>query len=304
MGFVASGSASPYLPFIDVPAGSPFRWRLGVRPLDLDDWIELGPDADAAIEAKARLNEEHRDTVFAALDGTETAAAEVADALVAHLRRRWPDRYRAADWDRSLHPLDAAARLVPEDLALLTERDGRLVFSAGSVCFPNRWDLRSKIGQPLAAVHEPVAQLNAQLEAPIERFFERLTPERSFWRLGWGILDTADWYTPLDGSGAPRPVAPGPTGHFLRVERETLRRFPVTGCVLFTIRTHVTPIPAVAADPAAAARLAEALASMPDDIAGYKDVVTSSAAIVDYLRERAAPGTSSADATTAGATRS
>ena len=200
-----------------------------------------GPDADAAIAAKADLNRDHPDTVFAAMPDTEAEAQEVADVLVEHLRSRWPER--EVELDAHLHPLDAAARLVPEDLALLVERDGQLVFGAGSICFPNRWDLRSKIGLPLAAVHAPVAQLNEQLEAPIDKFFDRLTPERSFWRLGWGVLDTADWYTPLDGTAAPRPSAPGPADHYLRVERETLRRFPETNAVLFTIRTYVTPIP-------------------------------------------------------------
>ena len=84
------------------------------------------------------------------------------------------------------------------------------------------------------------------------RFFDRLTPERSFWRLGWGVLDTDDWYTPTDGTAAPRPPAPTPDELFLRVERKTLRRFPSTNVVLFTIRTYVTPIPHVVADRATA----------------------------------------------------
>ena len=253
-----------------------FRWRLGVRPLDLDDWIELGPDADAAIDAKAQVMAQFPDTVFAVLDDEiEHESREVADALVAHLRRRWPEQYGDAVLDPALHPLDAAARLVPEDLVLLVERDGQLVFGGGSVCFPNRWDLRSKIGLTMAGVHAPVDRLNDQLEAPIDSFFDRLTPERSFWRLGWGILDTADWYTPVDGTAAPRPDAPVADHHYVRVERETLRRFPDTRCVLFTIRTYVTPILRAAPSPEVAGRLAAALDSLPDDVRDYKDLVST-----------------------------
>jgi hypothetical protein len=267
------------------PAGpAAFRWRLGVRPLDLANWIELGSDADGAIARKPTLIAEHPDTVFAVLDDVEPESTEVADALVEHLRRRWPERYGAADLEPALHPLDAAARLVPEDLVLLVERDGRLVFGGGSVCFPNRWDLRSKLGLSMAAVHAPVAQLNEQLEAPIDAFFERLTPMRSFWRLGWGILDTDDWYTPLDGTAAPRPIDPRPDQLFLRVERETLRRFPDTNCVLFTIRTYVRPVMDAAGDVEVAARLAASLASLPDDVRDYKDVVGTADALVEHLR--------------------
>lgn len=278
----------PYLPFMDGPAPSgpdAFRWRLGVRPLDLRDWIELGPDADAAVEAKGTLMAAYPDTVFAVLDEqVERESAEVADALVAHLRHRWPERYGSATLDRGLHPLDAAARLVPEDLVLLVEREGRFVFGGGSVCFPNRWDLRSKIGLTMAEVHEPVDRLNEQLEAPIDRFFDRLTPERSFWRLGWGVLDTADWYTPVDGTAAPRPASPRVDGLHLRVERETLRRFPVTGCVLFTIRTYVTPMTGVRSSPDVARRLAAAVESLPADVRSYKDIETAARDLVEFLR--------------------
>jgi hypothetical protein len=277
----------PYLPFMDGPAPrdeANFRWRLGVRPLDLVDWIELGPDADAAIAAKPRLMAQHPGTVFAVLDDVVPESAEVGDALVAHLRERWPDRFGDAALDPALHPLDAAARLVPEDLVLLVERGGRLVFGGGSVCFPNRWDLRSKLGLSMAGVHAPVAQLNEQLEAPIDSFFDRLTPQRSFWRLGWGILDTPDWYTPVDGTAAPRPPTPSTEQLFLRVERETLRRFPATHCVLFTIRTYVTPIPRVAADVEVARRLADSLAMLPLDVRGYKDVVATADSLIEALR--------------------
>jgi hypothetical protein len=278
----------PYMPFMDGPAPAgpeAFRWRLGVRPLDLDDWIELGPDADAAIDAKPRLMAQFPTTVFAVLDDRVTQESlEVADVLVEHLRRRWPERYGDATLDPALHPLDAAARLVPEDLVLLVERDGRLVFGGGSVCFPNRWDLRSKLGLSMAGVHAPVGRLNDQLEAPIDSFFDRLTPERSFWRLGWGVLDTPDWYTPLDGTAAPRPESPSPNSMFLRVERETLRRFPDTRCILFTIRTYVTPILSSCPTPEASARLASALEALPAEVRDYKDLVSSADVLADELR--------------------
>ena len=267
----------PYRPWLDrghVVDGA-FRWRLGARPLDLHDWIELGPDAEGQrgwIAQKATVMAEHAATAFAALEGIEPECEEVAEALVEHLRTRWPDRCHDVALDPGLHPLDAAARLVPEDLVVMVVRDGELVFGGGSVCFPNRWDLRSKIGDSMAAVHAPVAQLNEQLEAAVAGFFDRLRPERSFWRLGWGILDTDDGYTPLDGTAAPRPVHPTMDDLHVRVERETLRRFPRTNAVLFTIRTYVSPLRAVIADPENRTAIATIVDAMPADVRGYKDI--------------------------------
>jgi hypothetical protein len=263
-----------------------FRWRLGVRPLELRDWIEFGPDADGPggwIDQKRRLFSEHHDTVFAVLEGIEPEAAEVAEGLLDHLRHSWPDRFGDARLDPDLHPLEGAGRMVPEDLVLMVERDGRLVFGGGAVCFPNRWDLRSKLGLSMAQVHAPVAQLNAQLEPAVDRFLDRLTPERPFWRLGWGIIDVADGYTPADGTRSPRPVTAHVDDLFVRVERETLRRFPTTNCVLFTIRTYIAPLSSVCGDPESAAALGDAVAAMPSAVRGYKDLVGLGDEVAAYL---------------------
>jgi hypothetical protein len=275
----------PYRPWLDrghVVDGS-FRWRLGARPLDHGDWIELGPDAegpDGWIAQKSIVMAEHATTAFAVLDGIEPECDEIAAALVEHLRSRWPDGHGDVALDAGLHPLDAAARLVPEDLVVMVEREGRLVFGGGSVCFPNRWDLVSKLGAPIAAVHAPVAQLNEQLEQAVDGFFDRLRPERAFWRLGWGILDTADGYTPLDGTAAPRPEHPAIDDLHVRVERETLRRFPRTNAVLFTIRTYVSPLRSVIADPDDRTAIATIVDAMPDDVLGYKDITDAMRAAV------------------------
>ncbi|WP_420452404.1 heme-dependent oxidative N-demethylase family protein [Ilumatobacter sp.] len=261
-----------------------FRWRLGVRPLDLDDWIELGPDAegpDGWIARTGELLDSHRSTVMHLMDDVDDECAEVARAVVHHLRRRWPGRFGDVEVDPDVHPLEAAARLVPEDLVLMVRRGGRLVFGGGVVCFPNRWDLASKLGRTMSEVHEPVAGLNDQLATEVDRFLDRLRPERSFWRLGWGIIDVADGYTPLDGTGPARPTDPGPEDLHVRVERETLRRFGATGCVLFTIRTHLTPLTTVAADRASRSALAGAIAAMGPEVRDYKglgDAVTAALA--------------------------
>jgi Haem-dependent oxidative N-demethylase, alpha subunit-like len=278
------------LPFAEESRHEEFRWRLGLHPLDPRDWIDLGPTGEAAIAAKAELLATHPDVVLAWLDDVQDEAAEVADALVDHLRRRWPERPppRLAT-DR--HPLDAAGRLVPEDLVLLVPRDGRLVVGGGSVCFPNRWDLGSKLGRTLAGTHAPVPRLNEQLGARLDRFLDRLTPERGFWRLGWGIIDTPAWHTP-PGRREPTPAEDGPPaepttgkdGWYLRVERETIRRFPRTGAVLFTIRTHVSPVDALVDHGDAAPRLATRLAQMPADVRSYKGIAAVADELVAALR--------------------
>jgi hypothetical protein len=270
----------PYQPFVEQGATG-FRWRLGLRPLDLADWFDGGPDATGWIADKQLILAEHHETAFAVLDDIEPESAEVAIAIAAHLTAR---AGTAVDLPADQHPLEAASRLVAEDLVLMVERDGRLVVGGGSVCFPNRWDLRSKLGRTLREVHAPVALLNDQLGDPVARFLERLAPERAYWRLGWGIIDVPDGYTPVDGTGPHRPSRPRPDDLYVRVERETLRRFPLTDCVLFTIRTYVSPLGVVASDPVARERMAGLVDSMPPELRDYKDLRGIGDDVVRYLR--------------------
>ncbi|MGH9133134.1 MAG: heme-dependent oxidative N-demethylase family protein [Ilumatobacteraceae bacterium] len=301
-----------------------FRWRLGLRVLALADWIQIGPAYDRDLAAKRDALANHPATVLAYEPGVEHEAAEVLDALVAHLTRRWPEWF-VVDGDATggatvanlrtgetfeygarpdarpdaRHLLDIAGRLVQEDLVLLVERPGGLTVGGGSVCFPNRWSLASKLGLRLPEVHAPVSRLNDQLGGSVDTFFARLGPERSFWRLGWSVLDTGELYQPTDGT-AP-PVDPLPDVElagerlFLRVERETFRRFPVTGCVLFTLRTYVRPLAHLAARPDDARRLADALQAMPDDVADYKKVAELTPTAVAWLTAVTAGSTLEAD---------
>ncbi|MDJ0768178.1 MAG: DUF3445 domain-containing protein [Ilumatobacter sp.] len=273
--------APRYEPYRDV-AAEPFRWRLGLRPLDLRDWLEVDEHRAADLARKRAVMAEHPHTAFRVLPDVETESAEVLAAVVEHLAEHHPDVDLAREREavRSLHPLDAAGRLVQEDLVIMVERGGRLICGGGSVCFPNRWDLPSKVGRSMAEIHAPVPGLNDALGEPVDQVLARLAPGRAYWRLGWGILDTDELYQPLDGTAPARPAAAAPIDHHLRVERETLRRFP--GCVLFTIRTHLTPLATRSVDIAA---LSAALDAMPDDVAQYKELDRVGPAIAAWLRE-------------------
>ncbi|HUF97010.1 MAG TPA: DUF3445 domain-containing protein [Ilumatobacter sp.] len=276
----------PYQPFLDT-APTPFRWRLGLRPLDLADWIQVDEHFDADIAAKQLVSERFPTTVFQVLHGADVdiASHETYTLVATHLKQLDPARFAAVpDHPGDVHPLEAAGRLVQEDLILLVERDRQLVCGGGSVCFPNRWHLAGKVGLTMAQIHAPVHQLNEQLEHPIDRTMERLTVERPFWRLGYGLLDTDLLYQAVDGTAERISDVVDPTDYYLRVERETLRRLPDTGSILFTIRTYINPIGDIA--PEAAARLADAIEAMPAGVADYKKLTDVGPAIIEWLRDR------------------
>lgn len=63
-----------------------------------------------------------------------------------------------------------------------------------------------------------------------------------------------------------------PEGLRLRIERQTLRRLPKSGAVVFTIRVYTVAVSELAQEAGEAARLVSAIRSWPALVAAYKGV--------------------------------
>ena len=157
--------------------------------------------------------------------------------------------------------------MVQEDLCVLVKSDDWRL-QAASVCFPSRWDLSTKIGTTLDAIHSPVPDYDAELGSPTNAFFDRLKPDRSFWRLNWTLLDNPTLHQPLS-------VRRSPSGDlddwYFRVERQTLRQLPKTNANVFTIRNYVASAKTLRElDPEFGPNLLAALDSAPESMQRYK----------------------------------
>jgi hypothetical protein len=75
---------------------------------------------------------------------------------------------------------------------------------------------------------------------------------------------------------------------WLRIERQTLVRLPDTGAIVFGIRTHRHSLSQLEAEPKSAADLAEAIRTMPPDMALYKSVGRLEGPLLAYLDRIAA----------------
>jgi hypothetical protein len=280
-----------------VVTGRPFRLTLGLRPLDPADWLEVDGDLESDLAEKRRLLTERFPEVVAALPEGDTASAELLALVVAHLQGR---HGIAALPVPGCHPIDAAGRLVSEDLCVLTRADGVWRLVAASVCFPSRWRLADKIGSTVAEIHEPVPGYES-IAAATDAFFDRLTVERPMWRTNWTILESPALFQspseePRDervtsgGDDRGTPV-PQPGALTLRVERQTLRRLPETGAAVFTIRTRRMPLAELVAQrPAAAADLAATLRSVAPATIRYKGWVRLMGPMLDWLESVGARG--------------
>jgi dimethylamine monooxygenase subunit A len=287
-----------YLPFAD----GQWRMSMGLKALNLHEWIEIDDRFAAELALKDQLLNERYSDVFACLPDSKASQKEVLKLLINHLCDRFPQHYRRQDttienittgqvWtitDFEAAPLDLAGRLVQEDLLLMQPSPEGYILAAASVCFPSRWRLEEKLGCPLAQIHSPVPDYQEKLARPVDGFFDRLKCDRPAWRLNWGIVDSPDLFLPSNAGQTSVDAAISVTNAgemlWLRVERQTLRRLSESGDILFTIRTYIHPLQVLQDDPEMARNLADAIAQIPLNVQRYKSILPIREALLGYLR--------------------
>lgn len=284
------------------------RWRLsmGLKPLHLPEWIEINSHFVQELQLKQQLLTDRPTEVFASLPGSEMAQQEALQLLLDHLLYYFPQLYEQQGdrlynqatqqtWQLSAfaaQPLDLAGRLVQEDLCLLLPQARKYVLSAASVCFPSRWKLQEKIGLPLAAIHQPVPDYAETLERPVDDLFDRLQPNYPGYRWNWSLVDSNQLFLP---DACPVSVAHRITAAnagqqlWLRAERQTLRRLPLSQAVVFTIHTSIFQLAEILT-PAIARDLAATIRQMPPTTQAYKSITLFRVPLLSYLDACAANG--------------
>ena len=240
---------------------------MGLRPLDLAQWIEIDEHRDEQLTLKSRLLSQSHDVVVATRPEGDAPSVELYDEVLAWLAAHAPsvDLAGAATTGDD-HPVVAAARLVQEDLCVLV-RDDVWRLAAACVFFPSRWSLAAKIGRSLDEIHAPIPGYDETLSGPTNGAFDRLRPDRAFWRLNWTVIDNPALHQPH----APRQLAHDDIDQwFFRVERQTIRRLALTQAVVFTIRNYVSPVAELRSQPEFLEHLLLGIEGAPAPMQEYK----------------------------------
>lgn len=280
--------------------GSSRPFTIGLLQLEPERWIE--PDAGLAEQVllKRELLAEHGEHVLRAEPDTETAQNEVLDLLIEYLPQRHPEYYRldgnrmtvagieTDTADEGVMPLHRAGLLVQDDLVLMRQGENGWRIAAAFLAFPSSWRLSEKFGLPMDEVHAPVpgfegGSRNAGL---INRMFDNLSPDRIVVRWNWSVNWSHALHHPNPTSEEERHGVPADKS-VIRIERQTLRKLPTSGDILFTIRIYLDPLAAIFSQPNAAelaASMANQLDAMSEVEIGYKGLTEKRAELVDLLR--------------------
>ncbi|KAL4806599.1 Alg9-like mannosyltransferase family-domain-containing protein [Aspergillus unguis] len=315
--------ASPY-PDWDVHTTKPIPYRpfrygpkyfitMGLRSMKWDEWIELDNHYLRYHTDKSRRLQERGDKCCATAPEAWDAAIECLEELVAYLPERYPTLFHKTPtgitnlltnetFDIKQRPLPEdpmaiCARLIQDDIAIMIEKpDGEYYLLAGAILLAGFWRLSDKYGMRLSEIHTSgdVPGYKEKLEKGMMNFFRRLKPEDPVLRNNYFVQvdESLPWSYSI-GSEDAEEVSWNTAQkdkaiehHFFRSERQSLRRLPKTGGVVFTIRTYFEPITGVADEPYVPGRLASAVRSWGDDVAKYKGQEKYGKVLLEYLDKK------------------
>jgi len=252
-------------------------FSIGLRPIPVEAWLE-GGEADPGAR-KDPLFAAVRDLVWAETPASRAGQAEVLGLVEAALGAGAPRP--------DLPPLYAAARRVPDDLCLMEKRDGEWRLAGLSLSAGSFFTASEVVGRSLAELHGPVTGFSERFLTRVQRIFEGLRPGLILERRNWTVLNSPELHTPASAPIRARigeiAAAEAAEALHLRVERQTLRRLPQTGGVLFTIRVWVAPLARLAGDPARLAAFAGAWRAATPEFRAYKQFALYDALVEAFL---------------------
>ncbi len=283
--------------------GSSKPFSIGLTPLDLNEWIEPDRDLGVFLSEKKALEKTHFDDIFRAAPESHDAQQETLDLLVEHLTTRHSDLYsRRGDLiemaghsvdlsNETRPPLLRAGSLVQDDLLILRRKEDGWTLVAAHLAFPSSWSLAEKFMKPMDQIHAgvPGFQGGTRNAALINRMFDKLDVGQPVKRYNWSVTWRYALYHPRPERMAVEPTSPGvaAANAIIRIERQSLRRLPETGDLLFTVRIYLDPLKAIMEAPEGtrlAAAMAAQLEALEDDQVNYKGLAEKRRELIDCLR--------------------
>ncbi|KAG4419193.1 hypothetical protein IFR04_007694 [Cadophora malorum] len=268
-----------------------YNMTMGIRKMPEEDWLLIDNLYKKEQKTRVHLLQNNYEDVLQCLPAATEACKEALECIVKFLIRRYPAQFWLVNskdgyvhnaitsktfrfvepYDQ--HPLAIAGQLAMEDINLLMQGTGDAVnehFLQASCSFaPAGWYIQERIGWPLWKIHTPVPLWDVKLRKAMERFFLGMKVSNPVERNNYFVQtnDTMFQQEPFADS-VERP--PRIEDIRIRYERQTLRRLPRTGAVMFLVRTYMEPMADLATDLDTLYSLRSAINAWPAEMAKYK----------------------------------
>ena len=238
----------PYSPWDNIATS-----RLpGIQPLENIEMLFIKDDAfNGQMSYRDYLIKEKKSEVFYLNKKSWSAAQELLEFILNILKTNSEYKiynYRVKRPDNKIiflnedNPIVVAGRLVQEDLLILNWNNSynEHVLDGGILCFPALWKLKEKINKPLSRIHRPVKIYDIKVTKSVQRMFNNLQINKPLWRANWYLYQDPELFSPLSEEFSHTTNKDFLDEDFwVRVERQTLMRLPVTESIIFGIHTYV-----------------------------------------------------------------
>lgn len=288
-----------------------YNVTMGIRNMPKEDWIQLDNEWLKYHNLKKKRLESDLELL-----GTLPEAKLASIELLYELREFLPERYpklflktekgikilpTGEEYDYTnleKDPMYYITLLLQDDIAIMIEDDkGEYFLKSAAILLAGFWRFKDKVNKSLSEIHFSgnVPKYKTNLKSGMEKFFQRLQVDNPVVRnnyflqtdnnLDWSNsigdekVENVGWYT--------APIATDINEIWYRSERQSLRRLPITGGVVFTIRTYFLPLTELCKEPFIPLRLLEGIESWDDDVKEYKGYDVFKGVVIPYLQEQA-----------------
>lgn len=136
-------------------------------------------------------------------------------------------------------PLATLGHVFQSDFAIMEKQGDAHVLTAAVLCFPASWRLTEKAGRALGPIHHPVAVYDTNIARRVQRLFDGVQAGRPLMRFNRLWYEDATLYQPRSVTAPRREVTRIQDAPYMRSERQTLVRLPLSKAVVFVIHTYV-----------------------------------------------------------------
>ncbi|RAL05216.1 heme-dependent oxidative N-demethylase family protein [Aspergillus ibericus CBS 121593] len=271
-----------------------YRVMMDIRKLDVENWLTIDKNYMDEHEVRSHLLQTEKSKVLQCLPESYDACLEALEEVVEFLCQRFSnvfDQKKCGDEtvvhnkmtgetftfggdNKDVDPLEIAVRLTMEDLSILMKNeDDEYYLAASASLFPVGWTVQDRIGWTISKLHNPVPLWHQQVANSVSKFLARLTPASPMERSNYFVevkRPDEDLFEVLYRPTSLSEDNPDPTPQdiVIRRERQTFRRLPRTGAIVFGVKTILTTLDELPMQELQ--NLAKEIKSWPEYVGEYK----------------------------------
>ncbi|KAL4809212.1 hypothetical protein BDV18DRAFT_76935 [Aspergillus unguis] len=288
-----------------------YRVMMDVKKLDVENWLTLDKNYMDEHLVRSQLLAQEKEKVLQCLPESYEACLEALEEVVEFLTQRFANMFDlekhgeqttvrnkvtgetfvfGGEKSQQMDPLEIAVRLTMEDLSILMKNtEGEYYLAASASLFPVGWTVADRIGWTISQLHNPVPLWHQQVANSVSKFLCRLTPETPMERSNYFVEVKRPDENLFEILYRPTTLSednpdPSPQDLVIRRERQTFRRLPRTGTIVFGVKTFLTTLDELPMQELE--NFAREIKSWPERVGEYKGVETWGAKALEFCEKR------------------